>query len=145
KEHVEAILNSTSDAILVVLTDGTINQSNPACSELFGYSADEVLAQPLSMLVHQDHTGRLMSSLASAVASSSSVEIELEACRQDGAGFLAEVGLSPISVRGEPDVPIEISEVVCTIRNITQRKKVEQDLQELNKLKTEFLATAAHE
>jgi PAS domain S-box-containing protein len=145
KEHVEAILNSSSEAILVVRTNGAISRGNPACSELFGYPVDEIIQRPLTALIQPDHVERLVSALASAVTSGSSIRIEIEACHKDRTTFLADVGLSPIVVHGEGTTLLETAEVVCSIHDITKRKQAERELQELNKLKTEFLTTAAHE
>ncbi|MFN8561465.1 MAG: GAF domain-containing protein [Anaerolineae bacterium] len=53
KEHVEAILDNSSDTIIVLNTDGTIQQTNPAFRELFGYG-DEVVGKPFAALAKPD-------------------------------------------------------------------------------------------
>ena len=45
KEHVEAILNNSTDAIIVTLLDGTIEHTNAAFSTLFGYPGETALGQ----------------------------------------------------------------------------------------------------
>ncbi|MHB8629931.1 MAG: sensor histidine kinase [Aggregatilineales bacterium] len=145
KEHVEAILNNSSDAILVVRADGTISQINPIFSDLFGYQPDEVITRPLKAFIEPAHIEQLMSALASTMAGGTSQRIEVEACRKDETVFNADVGLSPITRHGNMASSVGTPEVVCSIRDITASKQVERELQELNKLKTEFLSTAAHE
>ncbi len=145
KEHVEAILNTSIDAILVVRKDGSISQTNPACSDLFGFSADEVIGIQLTALIEPDHAAQLLPVLDSARATGASKRIEVEACRKDGSTFYADVGLSPIMQRGLANASEIGPEMVCSIRDISDRKWAERDLRELSQLKTEFLSTAAHE
>ncbi len=142
KEQIEAVVNHSSDAILVVRSDGAIEQINPTFSQLFGYDAANVIGQSLLLLAQPKHADQLASTLVSIATNGSSQRIEIEACRRDGTTFDADIGLSPIfAVGGAASSP----GVVCSIRDITDRKRVERELQALNQLKTEFLSTAAHE
>ncbi|MHB8626152.1 MAG: PAS domain S-box protein [Aggregatilineales bacterium] len=145
KEHVEAILNNSIDAILVIRNDGTISETNPACSDLFGYQPDEVIGTPLVTLIESGYFEQLMPVLASVRTAGTSKRIEVEARRKDGSAFYADVGLSPIVRSEQTDFSEEMPELVCSVRDITDRKQAERELQELSQLKTEFLSTAAHE
>src|SRR5262245_20793143 len=49
-----AILQAAVDAILTIDTGGLIESFNPAAERLFGYTADEVLGQNISMLMPSD-------------------------------------------------------------------------------------------
>lgn len=145
KDDIEAVLNNSSDAILVVHANGTIRQVNPTFGDLFGSPPDSVLGQSLCSLVEPDYMERLSASLNAVIAGGGARRIEVEACRQGGSVFSADVGLSPIVRRGQTLGSDKAPEVVCSIRDITERKRIERELQELSRMKTEFLSTAAHE
>ena len=49
--HAEEILHNTSDSILSFDRDLNIISFNPAAERLFGYSIDEVMGQPLDILL----------------------------------------------------------------------------------------------
>lgn len=51
-----AIVDTSSDAIIVQALDGTINGWNPGAERLSGYSAAEALGQPMSMLLAAGRT-----------------------------------------------------------------------------------------
>ena len=140
KEHVEAILNNSSDAIIVIHVDGLISQTNPAFSTLFGYSPDEIKDQPVASLVDPNTEDELLPTLRAVIVDHQSRRVETVAMRQNGSTFNADVALAAIT-----DGSDQTASLVASVRDITIRKQVETNLQELNRLKTEFLSTAAHE
>ncbi len=147
KEHVEAILNNSSDAIIVTNINGTIYQVNPAFSTLFGYPAQESLDKPLMDLVTEDDRKLLGIALNSAIMDSRPGRIEIALCRKDNVRFDADVVISPILENDQHSLG-----VVCTVRDITERKHMEMELRkaleqerELSELKTRFVSMASHE
>lgn len=47
----EAVVGSTSDAVVTADAQGRIITWNPAAERIFGYSEDQVLGQPLTLLI----------------------------------------------------------------------------------------------
>jgi PAS domain S-box-containing protein len=140
KERAETILNNSSDAIAMAWPDGRIQQTNPAFNRLMGYRPDEAIGQPLMPLSSPAEKQALADAIQRVVAASETRVVEINAYRGDGRLFDAEVVLSPIV--GEAQ---KVSGLVCMVHDVTARNQVQRELEELNRLKTEFLSTAAHE
>jgi PAS domain S-box-containing protein len=144
KENVETILNNSSDAILVVHPDGTIHQTNPAFSQLFG-SEQEVRGQSITSIVAPSQVGVVKDTLRIVSDYKEERRIDFIALREDGTTFTAEAGLAPV-VEGQQDV------VICSVRDVTLRRQAEADLRsalekekELNELKSRFISMTSHE
>src|SRR5690606_25529201 len=100
KERVEAILNSSSDTIILSLPDGRIQQSNQAFYDLFEYQIDEEYNWPLMRLVVPDSQERLIKALQSACSGHRPQRLEVTACSKNGNQFAADLVLSPIYKHG---------------------------------------------
>lgn len=51
EEHYRAVADAATDAIITIDSDSTILVVNPAAERIFGYSSDEMIGQPLTMLM----------------------------------------------------------------------------------------------
>lgn len=147
KERVEAILNHSSDAILLVRPSGAIQQGNRAFDTTFGYNADEAFGTDVGRLAEPTFRVAFMQAVQRVVENRSSERLEIVAQRLSGFTFDADVTLSPI-ISGQD----QISSIVCSLRDITARKRLENELRqalhkerELSELKSRFIARASHE
>ncbi len=147
KERVEAILNHSSDAILLVRTSGSIQQSNRAFDMMFGYRVDETYGKPLKLLAVPAHQGAVEAALARVLEKHNAERLEIVAQRLNGLTFDADVTLSPVISSAQ-----QVSSIVCSLRDISARKRLEIELREalqkereLNELKSRFVARASHE
>src|SRR5262249_10798756 len=147
KERVEAILNNNSDGIVVTQLDGTIQQTNPAFDRLFGYQAGEAAGRQLGEFVEKGSVSQLAQGLATVLRERQSIRLELKAQPQDHTLFYADLALSPII--GDSG---EMLGIVCSVRDITERKRIDAELREaltkekeLNDLKSRFVSMASHE
>ncbi len=147
KERVEVILNSSSDVIILSSADGLIRQTNPVFSQLFGYVPDVWFNQPLRMLVRPDNVPLLTKALDSVVETKQATRLELVALGNQEATFDADVAISPIL---EEDG--QIRGLVCSFRDITARKRMENDLRQMleremsvAELRSRFISIASHE
>ncbi len=146
-EHIESILNSSSDVILRVRQNGIIQQANPTFDRWFGNQGGEAFGQPLSRLVAPHQVDQLMKTLARVFDDHQPQRIELVAQCEDGTCFDIDVALFPIQ---RPDG--EVTSVVCSMRDITERKQNEQTLRqaleremEVSDMRMRFLSMASHD
>ena len=51
EEHYRAVAEAATDAIITIDSDGTILVVNPAAERIFGYSNNEMIGQPLDILI----------------------------------------------------------------------------------------------
>jgi PAS domain S-box-containing protein len=51
EEHYRAVTEAATDAIITIDSDSTILVVNPAAERIFGYSSEQMIGQPLTMLM----------------------------------------------------------------------------------------------
>ena len=122
----QAVINSAQDAIVMADESSHILLFNPVASKLFGYSADEVLGQPLGMLIpekmkehHEEGFNRYKSGGSPHVIGNPAVE--LEALHRDGTVFPIEMSLGE-GHGGNQRI------FVATIRDIRERVAIRADM-----------------
>jgi PAS domain S-box-containing protein len=126
----EGILAIAEDAIVSVDADQMIIFFNRGAEKTFGYTASEVLGQPLEMLMparfaqaHRKHVIEFGASTA--ISRRMGERSEVLGKRKDGSEFPAESSISRLSVNGE---------IIYTaaMRDITERKLAEEAIHQIN-------------
>jgi PAS domain S-box-containing protein len=143
------VLESTPDAIVMANASGRIVLATSRAYAMFGYEKGQLLGQPLENLMpmrfrapHARHRERFLTKPQPRTMGAGRALFGL---RKDGQEFPIEVSLSPI-------VTAEGMLIMGAIRDITERKRIEQALHEknmelaqANKAKDRFLASMSHE
>ena len=148
-EHFRLIIEATSNAMIVVNSDGLIEFLNTQTERFFGYDQHELIGKPVEMLLPERYRDHYQEYLDAYFANPQSRELgkdrKLFGLRKDGSEFPVEIGLNPVKAEGN-------TEVLATITDVTERQRTEQMLQEAkqqaeraNQAKSFFLASASHD
>ena len=122
------LMESIPDAIVAVGQDGLILQVNSQAEELFGYGRDQLVGQPVEMLVPERYRGphyQHRQSFAKAPKSRRmGAGLDLYGRRQNGSEFPVEISLSPMTLENG------MLAVLSAIRDISDRKRIEAELRQ---------------
>jgi PAS domain S-box-containing protein len=142
-----AIVETSSDAILSLSPGGELLTWNGGAERIFGYSAAEAVGQTVNLIVPPGQEDEVRSILAR-VQTGESVG-PYDTVRRAKDGRLVDVSAAVCPIRDATGRIIGASKVD---RDITERKQVEQalhksqqQLENADRRKDEFLATLAHE
>ena len=137
-----AIVESSGDAIIGKSLDGMILSWNQSAKRLFGYSEEEAIGQPISLIIPPDRFNEEVAFLER-LRSGEPVH-QYETLRMDKSGRSFDVSLTISPIRNESGEMIAIS---TSVRDITERKQAERALRNNERLATtgRLAATIAHE
>src|ERR1700686_1498738 len=125
------LLEAAPDAMVVVNPGGEIVLLNLQAAKQFGYRRDELLGQQVKNIIPEGFAERLVAdglrSAAEALAQQIGTGIELIGRRKDGSEFPIELMLSPLE---SADGML----VTAAIRDISDRRRIEDQLQQAQKM-----------
>jgi PAS domain S-box-containing protein len=150
------LVEASPDAILVIDHGGQIQLANQEAEHLFGCSRADLIGSRIDRFIperfrggHDAHRAHYEAAPAKRPMGSG---LDLWALRADGSEVAVDIKLSPIQAGSD-------MRIMCVVRDITERKRAEAEIRELNQMlehrnreveranqmKSEFLASMSHE
>jgi PAS domain S-box-containing protein len=142
-----AIIDSSDDAIVSKDLNGTITSWNRAAERIFGYTADEIVGRPVTVLIPRDRLDEEPRIIERLKRGERVDHFETVRVRKDGTKIDLSLTISPIKDRD--GTVVGASKIA---RDISLQAQVKRDLARANdelkradRVKTEFLAIMSHE
>lgn len=166
--HLAAIVHSTDDAIVSKDLNGIIQNCNPACERLFGYSVEELVGKPVTILIPpelRDEEPRILERLrrGERIEHFETVRMTKDGRRLDVSLTISPVRNSRGEIIGVSKIARDITETKAATRRLAaleaERQVAAADRERLlesertaraeseraNRIKDDFVAVVSHE
>jgi PAS domain S-box-containing protein len=140
KAYIEDLVENAGDAILSTNMEDRILTWNRGAEVIFGYSKDEAIGQSLAVLLPPDRMRELEEVRNKVQLTGVIRNLEVRRKRKGGAMIDVALAVSPIN-----DKVGDVSGFLHLARDITEKKRYEQRLRELDKMKSDFVSNVSHE
>src|ERR1051325_4180036 len=118
-----AIINSSEDAIISKDLEGTVTSWNPGAERIFGYSAGEMVGQPISKIIPPER-GAEEPDILKRIARGERIEhFETKRTRKDGR--MVDVSLTISPIKDQKGNLVGVSKIA---RDITAQKRTEREI-----------------
>jgi len=133
-----AVVDSADDAIVTKTLEGVITSWNRGAERLFGYAAEEAVGRSVTILIPPDHADEEPAILARIRSGERVEHYETVRVRKDGSRVHISLTVSPI--RDSEGRVIGASKIA---RDITERKRAEEELHRREEELTDFVENSA--
>src|ERR671922_1095168 len=140
KGYIENLVENAADIILSTDLEDRILTWNRGAEMTLGYSKEEVIGKHLSILLPPQRVHELAEMRAKVELSGALRDIEVESNKKGGAAIYLSLSVSPIT-----DGDGKIVGFLRVAKDITEKKRYERRLKELDKLKSDFVSNVSHE
>lgn len=139
-----AIIHSSNDAIIGVTLDGKISSWNSGAIGIFGYSSAEMVGESYWELVHSDQIEEMKSIFTDAKEGRRVLHHDIKHRIKDGTIIEGSMTVSSIK---SPEDENEVIGTSVILRDVTETKKLQEEMKKLAELKTvsQMAASIAHE
>jgi len=121
--HLACIVETSDDSIISKTLDGTILTWNSGAQRIYGYTAEEAVGRPITILIPDGHEEEMPDTLEAIRRGERIDHFETKRVRKDGVLIDVSLTVSPIrNAKGE------ITGASSIARDITDRKRAEQAL-----------------
>ncbi|MGA7539430.1 MAG: PAS domain S-box protein [Steroidobacteraceae bacterium] len=154
RAHLAAIVESSDDAIVSKTLEGMVRSWNRAAEQLFGYTAEEAVGQPITLIIPAERVQEERGILKKLRRGERIEHFETVRVAKNGRRIDVALTISPIRdaagvIVGASKIARDISEKKASEqaqeRAIGELTRAEEALREADRRKDEFLAVLAHE
>lgn len=149
EERIRLIVESASNAIIVVDSKGIIRLINKQTELYFGYSRTELLNNNIDMLVphsnKEDHSSFRSDFMITPTTRAMGAGCDLYGLKKDGSKIPIEVSLSPLHFKDETMVLTSIIDISERKLREDEIKSAKREAEQANAAKSEFLSRMSHE
>ncbi|MCE5181244.1 MAG: PAS domain S-box protein [Betaproteobacteria bacterium] len=125
RTQLAAIVESSADAIIGKTPDGIITNWNKGAEKIYGYTADEIIGKPITMLAPPSSHAGIHELLEKVCRGETVSNQESKRIRKDGTLIHVSLAISPIR-----DASGNIIGISTVARDITEKKRTEEALRE---------------
>jgi protein-histidine pros-kinase len=145
----EALLEAAPDAIVVVDELGIITVASHRTKDLFGYSRDDLIGQPVEMLIpaanRPGHPALRAGFFHQPEVRPMGAGLQLWAVRKDGSEFPVDISLSPLHTAQGTLVSAAVRDITDRLLAEDALRVAKEDAERANEAKSEFLSRMSHE
>lgn len=147
------LFHSAPDGYIVAGRDGVIREANRAAAALLGAHSSRLPGKPLALYVEEGDRRRFRRYLLRAAEGEVGNELDVYLSPRHGQPVPVAIRMAAVVGRGG-----EVTELRCTLRDLTERKRSEEQARQLeaervarreaeraNQVKADFLSTVSHE
>jgi PAS domain S-box-containing protein len=129
RARLAAIVECSEDAIVSKTTDGIVINWNPGAERLYGYSAEEMIGRPISILFTPDHYQEYLQIMEKVGRGERLPAYDTVRRRKDGTVITVSVDICPIEVR---DAGVVGASKIA--HDVTKIKRLEEHLRQSQKM-----------
>jgi diguanylate cyclase (GGDEF)-like protein/PAS domain S-box-containing protein len=118
-----AFFDHAGIAVQLLTLDGTITEANPACRDMLGYAADELIGRSISGLIESqdlDAFPQACAEVASSMRDATSVELPF--VHKNGSRIWGQVTLARVQRE-------DGTRLMAMLQDVTERKRMEEELE----------------
>jgi PAS domain S-box-containing protein len=140
EEKYRFLFQNSPFAILLIETSGRIVDFNPSLQDLIGYSREELIGKKYKNLsvVPPEYIPILLERLEKISKGISIPPLDIKLIRKDGIKIWVNIESSFVKIDNKPFI-------IIMMHNISEKKKAEQGLKELDEMRKDFIDKASHE
>jgi len=140
EERYRVLAETSADGVITIDPLGRLTYVNPSFEKMCKRRKSQILATLFRDYLSDDSVYFFQQIFIDVRKKDEKIEnVELELVHPDENTIPIEVNIAPIKKNND------FSGMVCTIRDITERRRIEDELKKSERLKTEFMNIAAHE
>jgi diguanylate cyclase (GGDEF)-like protein/PAS domain S-box-containing protein len=122
--RLDAVAEASEDAVIGRSLDGLITSWNRAATQMFGYSAEEAIGRPVSLLFPIEKMAEQRLLLIRLARGQRAAKVESAMRRRDGSLFDVALTLSAVRVAGEVLASAVLSGLTMVISDLTERRRL---------------------